>query len=212
MDWSHVLRFRSLLNRSGRWDMIGRGPLIKTDFPQRFKKEKRSLKSRFVSSVCRRAISLWPVWSITRCMEDGRELISSGSLSRMDVTLAPGKQRVVALKKRIFLVMLSPTIKVVGETRGCGECRGSRVSTRLGVGSTLRDRADEWGGEPAASGPGGWVTARAEVGCLPERLSTASFTILRREGRSPYAVQSVELDPHLCDRSPLHCLPPVAVE
>ena len=114
-------------------------------------------------------------------MEDGRELISSGSLSRMDVTLAPGKQRVVALKKRIFLVMLSPTIKVVGETRGCGECRGSRVSTRLGVGSTLRDRADEWGGGSAASGPGGWVTARAEVGCLPERLSTASFTILRRE-------------------------------
>ncbi|CAL8348997.1 unnamed protein product [Boreogadus saida] len=99
----------------------------------------------------------------------------------MDVTLAPGKQRVVALKKRIFLVMLSPTIKVVGETRGCGECKGSRVSTQLGVGSTLRDRADEWGGEPAASGPGGWVTARAEVGCLPERLSTASFTILRRE-------------------------------
>ena len=38
-----------------------------------------------------------------------------------------------------------------------------------------------WGGEPAASGPGGWVTVRAEVGCLPERLSTASFTILRRE-------------------------------
>ena len=99
----------------------------------------------------------------------------------MDVTLAPGKQRVVALKKRIFLVMLSPTIKVVGETRGCGECKGSWVSTRLGVGSTLRDRADEWGGEPAASGPGRWVTVTAEGGCLPERLSTASFTILLRE-------------------------------
>ena len=51
-------------------------------------------------------------------MEDGRELISSGSLFRMDVTLAPGKQCVVALKERIFLVMLSPTIKVVGKRKG----------------------------------------------------------------------------------------------
>ena len=57
MDFAGGLEPTMSQRRSGRWDMVGRGPLIKTDFPQRFK-EKRSLKSHFVNSVCRRAISL----------------------------------------------------------------------------------------------------------------------------------------------------------
>lgn len=40
----------------------------------------------------------------------------------MTGTVAPGKQCVIALKKRIFLVIESPIISVVGGKRGRGEC------------------------------------------------------------------------------------------
>lgn len=51
-------------------------------------------------------------------MEDKSERSSPGSLSKMTGSVAPGKQRVVILKKRMCLIMESPTIKVVGVKRG----------------------------------------------------------------------------------------------
>ena len=39
----------------------------------------------------------------------------------MHGTVAPGKQRVIALKKQMFLVMESPIIRVVGGKSGRGE-------------------------------------------------------------------------------------------
>ena len=39
----------------------------------------------------------------------------------MTGTVAPGKQCVAVLKKRMFLIMEFPTINVVGEKRGHGD-------------------------------------------------------------------------------------------
>ena len=118
MDCSQVFSARSLLKRPGLW--MGSGPLIKMDLPVAANRLKRSSKSNFVSSDCRRDVSLEPAWITIRVMEDGSESNNSGSLLIIAGTVAPGKQRVDALKKRISLVMESPTISVVGEKRGRG--------------------------------------------------------------------------------------------
>lgn len=114
-------RLRILLNRSAPRDTVAIGPEIKTLNAQVFRKLKRSLKSFLVSSDCRRAVSFDPTWTITRLIEDGSERSRPGSLSRMTGTVAPGKQCVVELKKRMFLVMESPTIRVVRRKRGRGD-------------------------------------------------------------------------------------------
>lgn len=94
------------------------GPEIKMDFPQSFKTVKRRLKSFLVRSDSRRDVSFVPTCTTIVVMEVGREGSNSKSLSKMTGTVAPGKQRVMALKKRMFLVMESPMINVVvGEER-----------------------------------------------------------------------------------------------
>ncbi|KAF3834539.1 hypothetical protein F7725_027097 [Dissostichus mawsoni] len=72
------------------------------------------------NSDCWRAVSFDPTWTISRLTEDGSECSSPGSFSRMTGTVAPGRQRVAALKNRMFLVMESPIINVVGAKRGRG--------------------------------------------------------------------------------------------
>lgn len=51
-------------------------------------------------------------------MEDGSERSSLGIWSRMTGTVTPGRQCVAVLKKRIFRVIESPTVKSVGGKRG----------------------------------------------------------------------------------------------
>ena len=65
-------------------------------------------------------MSFIPAWTITLWIEAGSDCSREGSLSRMSGTVAPGKQCVAALKKRVFLIMESPTISVVGGNRGRG--------------------------------------------------------------------------------------------
>lgn len=62
-------------------------------------------------------------------MEVGRVFNREGSRVKMSRTFAPGKHRVTALKKRMFLIMESPTIKVVGgkSGRGVRPARGGEV-------------------------------------------------------------------------------------
>ena len=99
---------------------VGMGPEIKTDFPQVRRKSRREIKARFVSSEAPRAMSLVPTCTTSRVMEDGRDCSSPGSFSRISRTVAPGRQQVVALKKRIFRVIESPMIRVVGGKSGRG--------------------------------------------------------------------------------------------
>lgn len=83
----------------------------------------------------------------------------------MTGTAAPGKQCMATLKKLMFLIMESPTIRVVGGKRGRGIC----------------DRAGECCGEAATSDLRVGFPTILGYGRLPERLSTASFRILRWE-------------------------------
>lgn len=53
-------------------------------------------------------------------MEAGSEGSKQRILSIITGTVAPGKQRVIALMKRMSLVMESPMINVVGGMRGRG--------------------------------------------------------------------------------------------
>ncbi|XP_049919744.1 uncharacterized protein LOC126409004 [Epinephelus moara] len=98
----------------------------------------------------------------------------SGSLSLIFVTVAPGKQWVVELKKRMFLVMESPTMAVVGGNsgRGRGGERRCSVGTVCGV-----------CGEVTTSAVAGGSHDPSRHGRPPERLAlrAASFTILRLE-------------------------------
>ena len=110
----------NLLKRPAPRTTVGMGPEIKTDFPQTLKKDKRPLKSFLVSSDCSQAKSLVLTWTITRLIEEGSESSSPGSLYRISGTVAPGKQRVTALKKQIFLMMESLVISVVRERKGRG--------------------------------------------------------------------------------------------
>ena len=113
-DWSLLWRLSNLLKCPAPQTSVGMGPEIKTDFPQELKKDKRSLKSLLGSSDCWRAKSLIPTWTITRLIEEGSESNSPGNLSRISGMVAPGKQRVTALKKQTFPMMESPVI-VQGE-------------------------------------------------------------------------------------------------
>ena len=51
-------------------------------------------------------------------MDEGSDCSSPVSFPSITGTMAPGKQQVVVLKKRIFLVMESPVTSVVGEKSG----------------------------------------------------------------------------------------------
>ncbi len=59
---------------------------------------------------------------------------SSGSLSRITATVAPGKHRVTALKKRISLTILLPTMSAVGLHRGRGGTWGKPAALLSGAG------------------------------------------------------------------------------
>ena len=119
------------LKRSDPCPEEGIGPLIKTDFPVSFKTFKRILKSLLVRSDSRRQVSFVPTCSTIREMEAGSEGSKFRNLSRITGTVAPGKQRVIALKKWMSLVIESPMINVVGGMRG----RGSEVCKLPGLGS-----------------------------------------------------------------------------
>ena len=96
------------------------GPEIKTDFAQVHRISKRELKALLVSSVAARARSLDPTCTTIRVMDEGSDCSSLGCFPKITGTVAPGRQQVVALKKRIFLVIESPIIRVVGEKSGRG--------------------------------------------------------------------------------------------
>ena len=53
-------------------------------------------------------------------MDDGIDGSKLWSFFKMSITVAPGKQCVVALKKRTFLTKESPIISDEGEKRGRG--------------------------------------------------------------------------------------------
>jgi len=120
-DWSQTLRLRILEKRPTPRNSVGTGPEIKNDFPHARKSLGRLLKSILVSSDCWQDVSFEPTWTITRSIEDGRERSRPGISSSMTWTVAPGKPCVVALKKRTFLIMESPTNSVVGGKRGQGK-------------------------------------------------------------------------------------------
>ena len=64
-------------------------------------------------------------------MEGGDVFSRSGILSSSVVTVAPGKQQVVALKKRTCLRMESPTIRVECGNSGRGERCGGAAGTAV---------------------------------------------------------------------------------
>ena len=113
-------KLRILLKRPAPRASVGIGPEIKTDFSQLRRRLKSFSKSFFVSSDCWRAVSFDPTWTISLLTDDGSECSSPGSLSRITGTVAPGRQRVAALKNRMFLIMESPIMNVVGANRGRG--------------------------------------------------------------------------------------------
>ncbi len=92
------------------------------------------------SEACCVCVSLDPTWTTTRFMEDGRERNSAGSLFNMSRTVEQGKQCVAALKKRTFLIIESPTIKVVGEKSGRGG-----GDWRFTLGGCMRTESALWG-------------------------------------------------------------------
>lgn len=124
--WSQELRDRSLLKRSEPRLSVGRGPLMKTVLPHVFKNSNRLLNLALSTSDCRWAVSFVPTWTMMRLTEGGVDWSRSGSFSNSELTVAPGRQCVVELCRRMFLVMESPTtILVGGEGRGRVE-RGAR--------------------------------------------------------------------------------------
>ncbi|KAF3837639.1 hypothetical protein F7725_009407 [Dissostichus mawsoni] len=95
------------------------------------------------NSDCWRAVSFDPTWTISRLTEDGSECSSPGSFSRMTGTVAPGRQRVAALKNRMFLVMESPIINVVGAKRGRGGAGPGKLPECLSTASLRSLRREE---------------------------------------------------------------------
>lgn len=80
-------------------------------------------------------------------------------------TLAPGKQRVTALKKPMFLTMESPMIKVIGGKSGRGgESGGAQYSCGAGVvdGKERLWRGPGMGWSGIGAGGGGDGTKTAE--------------------------------------------------
>ena len=108
-------------------------------------------------------------------MEEGDVFSRSGILSSSVVTVAPGRQQAVALKKRTCLRMESLTIRVEGGNSGRGE---SAAVERRGQPSRPRRR-----GQPTQPrteedyNPGRrvWVSERRSVG------GPLPLTILRRD-------------------------------
>lgn len=82
-------------------------------FPWVLKKLKRLLTSFLVSSHCWRAAQFLATWTITQLVEEWSERSTTGSLSSISGTMAPGRQWVAALKNQKFLIMECPTINVV---------------------------------------------------------------------------------------------------
>jgi len=74
-----------------------------------------------VRTGSRRDASFDPTWTIMDVMEAGREGKRTQSLSVMTGTVAPRRVCVIALKKRISLVIESPMINMVGGKRGHGD-------------------------------------------------------------------------------------------
>lgn len=62
-----------------------------------------------------------PTWMMSRFMEVGSDGRIFWRFFRMTGTVAPGKQRVVALKKRTLLIIESPIISVLGGKSGQGD-------------------------------------------------------------------------------------------
>lgn len=67
-----------------------------------------------VSADSRQVVSLIPTWTTTLETVLGSDERSDNSLSSMSGTVAPGRQFVMALAKRIFLVMESVMMSVLG--------------------------------------------------------------------------------------------------
>ncbi|CAJ1085687.1 Hypothetical predicted protein [Xyrichtys novacula] len=72
----------------------------------------------------------------------------------MSRTLTPGKRRVTALKKQMFLTMELPTIKVIGGKSGHGDCVTGEKYVGGGGELTKEDIGDETGGTRASCGAG----------------------------------------------------------
>lgn len=77
---------------------------------------------------------------------------------RITGTVAPGKQCVVTLKKRTFLIMESPISRVVGGNRGRGD------DTEEGEGSVLAGGEGAGRGEQVGSVAGGRTGAGVNRG------------------------------------------------
>lgn len=94
------------------------------------------------------------------CTEDGTDCSRAGILERMSGIVAPGKQWVMALKKRTLLTMELPTMRAVGENSS----RGGELQLLGEYGE-----AEDGEGETATgSGAGGGKTAawhRCELQC-----------------------------------------------
>ena len=141
------------------------------------------MKSAFVSSDCWRLVSFDPTWTIILLIVVGSDAISPGSLAMMSGVVAPGKQCVTALMKRMFLMMESPIIRVVGGISGrrgvpgLGDLGERRVVAPVcGMEEAVGCRS-----EVVSSSEGHGFTAVAKPVITPElRLITASVNNLRQ--------------------------------
>lgn len=82
-------------------------------------------------------------------MGDGSDWSSPGSLSRITRSVAPGKQWVATLKKRVFLIMESSTIRVVGS--GWGDVGWGFVGQDKGQASGLCEEDVEDASRPSTA-------------------------------------------------------------
>lgn len=116
-----VLGLSSLLKRAVPWPSVRMGPEIKMNFPQQFKRLKRMLKSFLSAQRNHKPHRSSRCAGRIQFMDDGRDCDSPGSFFVMTGTVAPGKQCVTALQKRMFWVIESPPIREVGEKMGRGD-------------------------------------------------------------------------------------------
>ena len=120
-----------------------------------------------------------------RTTDGGRDRMIPGSSPRMSLTVAPGKQRVVALKKRTFLKMLSPTSSVVGLKRGRekedGDGPASAADWRAQLAELVGPAGQRYWSWGAGSPPGPAEEAHRSVGTQPASGSCAAQRTLKSE-------------------------------
>ena len=129
-----------------------------TDKPLLFRSANNFLKLDLLSSDW---VSFVPIWRRMLVIVDGREARIWGSLQRMSVVVAPGKQCVIALMNWTCFVIESPMMTMVGIMRGRGMDTGGTERGELR--SSVRGKGSAVDGRVGTRGCGGEETVCEDV-------------------------------------------------